>query len=136
MSTLVFRSGDGYYSVWTCRCGCDGLVKVTGIMEHECGRSQYYYIRGHQAVGTSYEHIGARYEFVAEAIRNTVTNADVSVTPKNATTGLPGALESALEQSAESDYNDIQHQTEFDAESKTPTVHLAWWQFPNDDESP
>jgi hypothetical protein len=148
MSTLIFRSSDGYYSVWSCRCGCDGLVKVTGIMEHEVGNSKYFYIRGHQAFGTQYEHIGTRYEFVAEALKSVggaqraYTPPDVSSTPENATTGLLGALEDALEHSPESSKQDaLRELTSLSEDAggydwdddKTPVVHLAWNEWPDDD---
>jgi hypothetical protein len=106
------------------------MVKVTGIMEHEVGNSAYFYIRGHQAVGTTYEHIGTRYEFVAEALRTVGLPGSPPeplqqlpatlplVQPENVSQGQPDALEDVLH-----DWMD----------DKTPVVHLAWNEWPEDD---
>jgi hypothetical protein len=118
MSRPVFRSEDGYYAVFPCQCGCDGHVKVTGIMEHECGRSQYYYIRGHQAVGTTYEHIGARFDW--EGVQQPLqafaapTHSATPAHLEKVNTAAPSALYDAWD------------------DDTTPSVRL-WWSS-NDDQ--
>lgn len=63
-SNLVFSAADGHFFVFTCACGCDGCVLVTPLMARECV-NPYFYVKGHQALGTAYEHIGQRYTFTA-----------------------------------------------------------------------
>jgi hypothetical protein len=124
MSNLVFRSSDRYYSVWTCRCGCDGFVKVTGVMEHEVGNSAYFYIRGHQAVGTTYEHIGTRYEFVAEALRSIGS-------PVETFEQLPATLPLSQTENASQRPLDALGDAQDDWTCKT----LPWNEWPNDDDA-
>jgi len=118
-------------------------------MEHEAGNSPYFYIRGHQAVGTTYEHIGPRYEFVAEALKTVGSNSSPLETtsqqpapphqtpPTNATQRKPERLQDALSDAIRSldDFDDIQHCTDWD-DDKTPTVQLAWNEWPDTSDDP
>jgi hypothetical protein len=63
-SKHVFSAADGHFFVFTCECGCDCCVLVTPLMLRECV-NPYFYVKGHQALGTAYEHIGQRYTFTA-----------------------------------------------------------------------
>lgn len=133
-SPFIFRSSDRFFAVYGCACQCDGFVKVTGIMEQDVGSSRYWYIRGHQAVGTAYEHIGSRYEFEANALESNTRSLEATL-PLPATLPL-SAPENAPNSELDASGDVIVHCTDWDEDQKTPTVHLEWWQFPNDDESP
>jgi hypothetical protein len=145
-SPFLFRSSDRYYAVYGCACSCDGFVKVTGVMEHEAGSSPYWYIRGHQAVGTSYEHIGQRYEFVAEALSSIGRNSSPVEPLEQLLATLPLSRPESASQArnrANADamreltrltedmggYDEVPSDWDDD---KTPTVQLAWNEWPDD----
>jgi hypothetical protein len=144
-SPLLFRSGDRYFAVYGCACQCDGFVKVTGVMEHEVGNSTYFYIRGHQAVGTGYEHIGQRYEFVAEALKTIGSPVEALEQlpatlplsqPENASQGRNRANADALRELTRltedmGGYDEVPSDWDDD---KTPSVHLAWNEWPDTDD--
>lgn len=46
-SILVFRSTTGPWSVWTCGCGCDLMVKIANEQENIFGTSCFY-VRDHE----------------------------------------------------------------------------------------
>ena len=85
-------------------------------MEWDAKYQPYFYIRGHQAIGTAYERIGERYEFRAQEPQDDLPRLGVSVAPENSTTGLAGASENELET-----YPSF---ADSDDDEKTPTVHF------------
>jgi len=128
-STLVFRAANGQFSVWSCACGCDLAVHVTPQMEHDVlavNRTRArFYIKHHAPLGIDYAHKGNIYDFAASEPLGAAllpAHADVLAADKNSMTGQLDALESMPDSLFE-----------FDNDEKTPTVHLNYtdW-FQND----
>jgi len=60
----LFRSRDGKFAVYPCKCGCDMAARVTPDMEEE-NVSRGFYISSHAPLGAAYEVKGQAYDFTA-----------------------------------------------------------------------